>query len=149
MLHTHTDDGDIGWTCPGCKKENTAHVSHPQVEHPYFTKTEVVQLNEQLDDMGMSHLHIVTKQGEPFIHTGMIALPPCECGTRTSLNASFTDEDLSARNMLEPIFDEDEFEPKIIGYKPTESHAAAHRHMALAKQMQALGKHQTSAPGHA
>jgi hypothetical protein len=150
MLHTHTDQGDMGWTCPKCKKENTAHVSHPQVEHPFHQETEVISSKSKIDAHGVTYTETATRTGETIIHTGVIALPPCECGTRTFLNAAFSDEDLEARNMREPIFEEgDAFEPKIVGWKPTESLAVAHRHMALAKQMKELGKDkpQISPPG--
>jgi hypothetical protein len=150
MLHTHTEQGDMGWTCPKCKKENIAHVSHPKVEHPVDEGKEVISSKSRIDAHGVTHTQTATTKGEPIMHTGVIALPPCECGTRTFLNASFSDEDLEARNMREPIFEEgDALEPKIIGWNKTESHAVAHRHMALAKQMKDLGKDkpQTSPPG--
>lgn len=142
MLHTHTEQGDMGWTCPKCKKENTAHVSHPQVEHPVHEDMEVLSANTKVDDHGVTYTETATRKGETIVHAGVIALPPCECGTRTFLKASFTEEELEARNMREPIFDEnaDTFEPKIVGWNKTGSHAVAHRHMALAKQMKELGK---------
>lgn len=60
-------------------------------------------------------------------HT-LVALPPCDCGSRTFLRVAFTEQELAANN----IIDEEG--------NPTESHAIAHRHMALARQMQTIGK---------
>lgn len=129
-LHTLTDDGHLGWICHHCAQDHTVHVSHEQVEHPYYDEVEVVEVDTSYTDAeGKVHTKATTrKTGKKILHRGIIALPLCDCGTRTFLKAAFTDAELAASNMIDK------------NGNPTESHAIAHRHMALARHMEALGK---------
>jgi hypothetical protein len=52
---------------------------------------------------------------------------------------AFTDKELAAPNMMEPVTND---MGEVIGRLPTASLAIAHRHMELARQMQAAGKAQ-------
>lgn len=69
-------------------------------------------------------MHHVT--GRP-VHHRVVGLPPCECGTRAFLKVDFTPQELAAPNMIE-------------NGRPTASHAAALRHMALVPLLAASGK---------
>lgn len=121
MLHTLTEDGTAHWVCPNCETQNSAHHSHEQMERG-VPRAHI----DNLIARGLSEQDAraaLAAQG-----AGIIALPPCACGARTFLKASFTAEELQARNMIDETGE------------PTESHAAAHRHMALHRHMEANGK---------
>jgi hypothetical protein len=70
-------------------------------------------------------VHHVT--GRP-LHHRVVGLPPCECGTRAFLKVDFTPQELAAPNMVDQQG------------RPTASHAAALRHMALVPLLEASGK---------
>jgi hypothetical protein len=62
----------------------------------------------------------------------MIALPPCDCGKQTFLKVNFTDEELA--NVARFVAGDNS------GIETTASIDAAHRHIALARQMSNIGK---------
>jgi hypothetical protein len=129
MLHDLDDEGNMKWMCR-CGKENTAHVSHPQVEHPTQDEYESVIEGEHTDEQGRTWTRTLTRPtGTRIVHEGVVGLPVCECGTRTFLKATYTDEEYAdiARH------DED-------GQPTRASVAAAHRHMAVASHLKRLGK---------
>ena len=120
MLSNLSDEGHATWQCPHCGVVNSEHVSHAGME---WTPRE--HINAVLA-RGLSEAEAQAAMGP--MHGDMIALPPCGCGTRTFVKAGFSEKDLAAPNMLDAD-----------GH-PTESHAAAHRHMALAGHMARVGK---------
>lgn len=129
MLHTLTDSGHMAWTCP-CGSERMAHISHPEVTHPSYAEQETIPDGTHTDEQGRTWTrHITRPTGNTITHADVIALPPCECGTRTFLKATFDDEEYAgiARH------DSD-------GNETNASVEAAHRHMALAQQLKNAGK---------
>lgn len=129
MLHDLTDEGHMKWMCR-CGKENTAHVSHEQVEHPTQDEYETIPEESHIDEQGRTWTRSLSRPtGTKIVHEGVVALPPCECGTRTFLKATFTDDEYN------DIARHDE------NGQPTQaSIAAAHRHMAVAVHLKQLGK---------
>jgi hypothetical protein len=129
MLHDLDDEGNMKWMCR-CGKENTAHVSHEQVEHPVQDEYESVIEGEHTDEQGRTWTRTLTRPtGTRIVHAGVVGLPPCDCGTRTFLKATFTDEEYADI----PRHDEQ-------GQPTQTSVAAAHRHMAVAVHLKRLGK---------
>jgi hypothetical protein len=108
-LHTLTEDGYLGWTCPKCSQDRREHISHEAIK-------------------------AVLPFPEAPIHTRLVQTPACSCGMRVDLKVDFTPEELAAPNMIDAQG------------QPTPSHATAHRHMALARQMIASGKRPNIAP---
>jgi len=130
MLHTF-NEGHMGWTCP-CGSEQTAHVSHPRVEHPSQDEYETVVEGTTTDEQGRVWTRSLTRPTgrQIVVDPGVVALPPCAtCGTQTFLKARFTDEDLASV----ATHDQD-------GNPTTASMDAAHRHMAVAEHLKRLGK---------
>lgn len=128
-LHTLTDDGHIAWDCHGCGQHRTAHVSHDEVQHPTHDEMETVLEGQTIDENGHTHTHLITRPtGKKLISDGIVALPTCDCGTRTFLKVKFTSEELHAPNMIDENGD------------TTPSYMTAQRHMALVKHMRAVGK---------
>ena len=119
MLLELTNDGTATWTCPHCQTAQDAHVSHPQME---WTPRQHL---EALLARGLSEAEA---QAALSTMSDMVALPPCDCGTRTFLKTSFTAEELNAPNMRDERGN------------LTESHAAAQRHMALVGSLAQAGK---------
>jgi hypothetical protein len=73
MLHTLTDEGQMGWRCVHCGAENTAPISEAELNgHPGAAQNR---------------------------HT--VRLPPCACGSQTYLKVYFTEEELRAPNMID------------------------------------------------
>lgn len=127
MLTDLTEEGHASWYCRGCDETHTAHISHPQME--WVPQEHVEAIKSRFQAMGIVDQTEAERLAQQVMaHHDTISLPPCKSG-RLFLKASFTDEELAAPNMSHPE-----------AGQPTESHAAAHRHMQLAKQMALIGK---------
>lgn len=97
MLHHITEDGHLHWKCPDCppdSEHNTAHISHDEVE--YVTPMDGTTPT-------------------------MVALPRCDCGSRTFLKVAFTEAELQELR--------------------AKQHPALGYHLELARQLKAVGKH--------
>lgn len=130
MLTDLTDDGHASWYCHRCDETHTAHISHPQME--WVPQEHVEAIKSRLRGMGHDEATAQQLAQQAMAHHDTISLPPCKSG-RMFLKAAFTDEELAAPNMIHP-----EEHPE--AGQPTESHAAAHRHMKLASQLALIGK---------
>lgn len=151
MAIQHIDDrGNLTWACPhrgeadaSCGQTHTHHISH-----------------ESIQWHGMEGTHEKHH---------MVSLPPCSaCGARTFLKVHFTEAELKAPNMWIPWTSEYESDYQRLkqavehpeqdldmlkeqlanletirraGGQHTNSHAMAQRHIELARQLKASGKH--------
>jgi hypothetical protein len=133
MLHELSDEGHMKWMCP-CGKENSAHVSHEQVEHPSHDEQESVVEGTFTDDAGRVWTRSISRPtGNKIVAEGVVALPPCSCGARTFLKASFNAADWEdLRNRVDTT--------KEIPELTDASEQAALRHIAVRQHMQQLGK---------
>ena len=129
MLHDLTDEGHMRWHC-ACGKENSAHVSHEHVGHPTHDEYESVIEGTFTDEHGRTWTRSISRPtGTKIVAEGVIALPPCSCGTRTFLKSTFDDEEYAGIVRHDPD-----------GNETTASVDAAHRHMAVAEHLKRLGK---------
>lgn len=94
--------------------------------------------------------HISHDQVE-YVDHDLVALPPCDCGSRCFVKVKFTEEELQAPNMVEygMVPTEMELPHAITGepvkvlipaLKPIGKNPFVTRHLELARQLDAIGK---------